>query len=63
MDKGPNSAYPAYRRSELPNGVRVVTESIPSVRSIAVGAWIFTGSRDETQEEKATTEEAKEKVG
>lgn len=44
-------AYPAFRRTELPNGVRVVTETIPSVRSIAVGAWIFTGSRDEAQEE------------
>lgn len=42
---------PAFRRTELANGVRVVTETIPSVRSIAVGAWIFTGSRDESPEE------------
>ena len=43
--------YPAFQRTELPNGVRVVTESIPSVRSVAVGAWIFTGSRDEADDE------------
>src|SRR3990172_12789391 len=32
----------------LPNGLRVITEAMPSVRSIAVGAWVDTGSRDET---------------
>ncbi len=31
----------------LPNGLRVITEAMPSVRSIAVGAWVDTGSRDE----------------
>lgn len=35
----------------LDNGVRVVTESIPSVRSVSVGVWIDTGSRDESPEE------------
>ena len=25
--------------SELPNGVRVVTEAVPSVRSVALGLW------------------------
>lgn len=48
---GGGSVHPAFRRSEMPNGVRVVTETIPSVRSIAVGAWIFTGSRDEADAE------------
>jgi len=33
--------------SELPNGVRVVTEAVPSVRSVALGLWTRTGSRDE----------------
>ncbi len=37
----------SFTRTVLPNGVRVVTENIPSVRSISVGVWIFTGSRDE----------------
>lgn len=31
----------------FPNGVRVVTESIPHVRSVALGIWVATGSRDE----------------
>ncbi|MBW8348918.1 insulinase family protein [Bacillus sp. IITD106] len=29
------------------NGVRVVLETIPTVRSVAIGIWIGTGSRDE----------------
>ncbi len=33
--------------TELDNGVRVVTEAMPSVRSVAVGLWVRTGSRDE----------------
>ncbi|NNE48145.1 MAG: insulinase family protein [Rhodothermales bacterium] len=37
----------SFTRTMLPNGVRVVTEMIPSVRSISVGVWVFTGSRDE----------------
>ena len=31
----------------LPSGVRVVTEVVPSVRSVALGLWVRTGSRDE----------------
>ncbi len=30
------------------SGVRVVTEEVPSVRSVALGLWVRTGSRDET---------------
>lgn len=44
-------AYPSFHKTTLANGVRVITESIPSVRSVSVGVWIFTGSRDETTEE------------
>lgn len=36
------------RRTTLPNGLRVVTESVPSVRSVSFGAWVGVGSRDET---------------
>jgi predicted Zn-dependent peptidase len=32
----------------LGSGVRVVTEEVPSVRSVALGLWIRTGSRNET---------------
>jgi predicted Zn-dependent peptidase len=44
------SAGPA-RLSTLDSGVRVVTEAMPSVRSIALGFWIRTGSRDEHHEQ------------
>ena len=35
----------------LPNGVRLVTEPIASVRSAALGIWIGGGSQEETSEE------------
>jgi predicted Zn-dependent peptidase len=35
------------RRTELPGGLRVVTEYIPSVHSASVGVWVNVGSRDE----------------
>src|SRR5437588_3222115 len=35
------------RRSVLPGGLRIVTESLPAVRSAAVGIWASVGSRDE----------------
>jgi predicted Zn-dependent peptidase len=31
----------------LNNGVRVVTEQMPSVRSVSIGVWVNVGSRDE----------------
>jgi predicted Zn-dependent peptidase len=34
--------------TELRSGTRVVTEVVPSVRSVALGLWVRTGSRDET---------------
>ncbi len=34
--------------TELDSGTRVVTEAVPSVRSVALGLWVRTGSRDET---------------
>src|SRR5436190_13156156 len=37
--------------TELDSGLRVVSERIDTVRSIALGFWIRTGSRDETVEE------------
>jgi predicted Zn-dependent peptidase len=33
--------------TELDSGIRVVTEPLPSVRSIALGLWVRVGSRDE----------------
>ncbi len=40
-----------YQKTVLPNSVRIVTEYIPSVRSVSVGAWIGVGSRDESVSE------------
>jgi predicted Zn-dependent peptidase len=34
--------------TELDSGLRVVTEVVSSVRSVALGLWVRTGSRDET---------------
>jgi predicted Zn-dependent peptidase len=39
------------RLTTLDSGVRVITEAMPSVRSIALGFWIRTGSRDEGHEQ------------
>jgi predicted Zn-dependent peptidase len=36
-----------YRKLVLDNGVRVVTERIPTLKSVTVGIWVNTGSRDE----------------
>ncbi|MDQ3587005.1 MAG: insulinase family protein [Actinomycetota bacterium] len=41
----------AHQTAELPSGLRVVTERMPSVRSVAVGLWVRTGSRDESPEQ------------
>jgi predicted Zn-dependent peptidase len=46
----PGRSEPA-RLTTLDSGVRVVTEAMPSVRSIALGLWIRAGSRDEGMEE------------
>src|SRR5690625_4291522 len=29
------------------NGVRIISERVPHVRSVTIGVWVFTGSRDE----------------
>ncbi|MFH1330580.1 MAG: pitrilysin family protein [Actinomycetota bacterium] len=36
-----------HRLTTLPNGLRVISETMPAVRSVAVGCWVDTGSRDE----------------
>src|SRR4051794_32517080 len=38
----------AAELTKLDSGVRVVTEEVPSVRSVALGLWVRAGSRDET---------------
>ena len=41
----------AIQRTVLPNGVRIVTEPMPHVRSVSVGLWLSIGSRRESPEE------------
>lgn len=36
------------RRTVLPGGLRIVTETMPWVRSASVGVWVDVGSRDES---------------
>lgn len=33
-----------YRKTTLPNGLRVITEAIPHVRSASIGVWVGAGS-------------------
>jgi predicted Zn-dependent peptidase len=35
----------------LPNGITVITEAMPHVRSVSVGVWVSSGSRRETHEQ------------
>src|SRR6201996_207186 len=43
------------RRTVLPGGLRVVTEFLPSVRSVALGIWVGVGSRDEDETHAGAT--------
>ena len=36
-----------YQKVVLHNGIRIVTEKIPYLRSVSIGIWINSGSRDE----------------
>jgi predicted Zn-dependent peptidase len=40
-----------YRKTVLENGLRVVSNEMPWVRSVSMGVWIDCGSRDEKPEE------------
>ena len=42
---------PEHQMSTLESGVRVITERVPSVRSVALGFWIATGSAAEHDSE------------
>ena len=44
-----------YRKTQLNNGLRIVTESVSHVRSISLGVWISIGSRDEKRENRGIT--------
>ncbi len=40
-----------WRLTTLDSGLRIVTEAMPSVRSVSIGFWIGTGSRYESEEQ------------
>ncbi|QEE29729.1 insulinase family protein [Terriglobus albidus] len=46
------SGHPArnIRKTRLPNGLLVLTERMPHLRSVSMGVWVGTGSRDEAPE-------------
>jgi len=40
-----------YQKTVLENGIRVITEAIPYLKSVSIGIWVMTGSRDEEPHE------------
>jgi len=47
LDRGDGGGGPV-RLTVLPGGLRVVTEAVPTLRSVTVGIWVGAGSRDES---------------
>ena len=45
----------AVRKTVLDNGLTVITETMPAVRSVSVGLWLRTGSRLESEAENGIT--------
>jgi predicted Zn-dependent peptidase len=50
-----SAAESTVRRTVLPGGLRVVTEYLPAVRSVALGIWVGVGSRDEDESHAGAT--------
>lgn len=44
-----------YDFTTLPSGLRIITETMPSLRSVALGCWIDTGTRDENDNESGVS--------
>lgn len=44
-------AAPVFRKTVLPNGIRVLTEKHPHSRAVSCGLWIEKGTRDEQSHE------------
>ncbi len=40
--------YPGTNKTDLNNGVKIITKQMPYVRSVTMGIWVNAGSRDET---------------
>jgi predicted Zn-dependent peptidase len=50
-----STAESTVRKTVLPGGLRVVTEFLPAVRSVALGIWVGVGSRDEDESHAGAT--------
>ena len=44
-----------YKKAILPNGIRILTETVPYVKSFSLGFWFNVGSRDESLETNGIT--------
>ncbi len=42
---------PDVQKDVLPNGLTILTEAMPALRSVAIGVWLRTGSRHEREQE------------
>jgi predicted Zn-dependent peptidase len=40
--------YPGASKTDLSNGVKIITKQMPYVRSVTMGIWVNAGARDET---------------
>ncbi|MEX0770353.1 MAG: pitrilysin family protein [Balneolaceae bacterium] len=43
------------KKTTLDNGLKIITEKVESVKSVAVGVWVKTGSRNEPEEQAGIT--------
>ena len=41
----------SYQKTVLENGIKVITEEIPYLKSVSIGVWVVAGSRDENPAE------------
>src|SRR4051812_14425715 len=61
IDSPPVPATPSgslerdIRTTTLANGIKVITEAMPHVRSVSVGVWVGSGSRRETPEQNGVS--------
>jgi predicted Zn-dependent peptidase len=44
-----------YHKTVLDNGVRIISERVEHLRSVSLGIWVNTGSRDETRSENGVS--------
>ena len=42
------NSYPGASKTDLSNGVKIITKQMPYLRSVTMGIWVNAGSRDET---------------